>query len=74
MNIDELNKNLLRAHEENDLSELVTLYSMAAIIFENRHDIDAACFYFTQAYVFALELDSPKMIGLHQRLTKHGRA
>jgi len=36
-------------------------------------DIDAACFYATHAYVFALECDHPSRSDIHAFLVKHGR-
>mgnify|MGYP000321358594 CR=1 FL=1 len=35
--------------------------------------IDAACFYLTHAYIFALELGRPEVQALHARLDAHGR-
>jgi len=48
----DLNERMIAAHEARDLAGLVELYIQAA---EAVNDVDAACFYLTHAYVFALE-------------------
>ena len=40
---------------------------------ERAGDTDAACFFLTQAYVFALEGGLPAARHLHRRLAAHGR-
>ena len=65
-----LDAKLLSAYARADKTALVMLYAEAA---DGAKDIDAACFYLTHAYIFALELghiDTPK---LHARLSEHGR-
>jgi len=59
------------AHERGDADALVTLYTAAA---DGTTDIDQACFYLTQAFVFALEAGLPQMHDLNVRLAAHGRA
>ena len=49
-----LNILLVQAHKEKNLSLLVELYSQAS---KSTSDCDQACFWATQAYVFALETD-----------------
>ena len=49
-------QDLLNAHEAGDTARLCVLYHQAALASD---DIDAACFYATHAYVFALECDHP---------------
>jgi len=56
----DLDQRLLSAHAAGDYPALVSLYREAA---EASTDADAAGFYLTHAYVFALELghaDAPK--------------
>lgn len=65
-----LDTRLLAAHDANDTVALVDLYTQAA---DQSDDIDAACFYLTHAYVFALELGSPMAVILRARLICHGR-
>jgi hypothetical protein len=66
-----LQDRLLAAHADDDRSRLVALYTEAA---DGTADIDAACFYLTHAYIFALELGDPVSDALYQRLHAHGRA
>ncbi len=65
-----LDAQLLNAHASGDKPALVTLYAKAA---DGADTIDAACFYLTHAYIFALELDHRDVAALHARLSKHGR-
>lgn len=69
-----LDQSLLDAHERNDLAELVRLYILAGDETERHGDIDAACFFLTQAFVFALELGAPEAPALNKRLADKGRA
>lgn len=65
-----LDQDLLKAHEEGDTSRLCVLYHQAALACD---DLDAACFYATHAYVFALECDHPLRPTIHAFLVKHNR-
>lgn len=60
---------LLQAHARDDRQALVDLYGQAA---DQTADLTAQRFYTTHAYVFALELGSPKAETLRQRLVKLG--
>ena len=73
MNRNSLNEKLIRAHKENNLADLVYLYTRAGDVSEAANDIDAACFYLTHAYVFALDSGSEQAIELHRRLLQYGR-
>lgn len=64
---------LIAAHEARDWPRLVALYAQAAETSESRGDTDAACFYLTHAYVFALQTGDPAASGLHARLKARGR-
>ena len=68
-----LNQQLLDAHEQNDNPVLVLLYTKAADKSEQSGNIDAACFYLTHAYVFALQEGMIEANALRQRLVKYGR-
>lgn len=68
--LDEL---LLDAHARNDGEALVELYTLAANQSESAGNIDAACFYLTHAFVFALHSGSPAARDLQMRLWRHGR-
>ena len=65
-----LQDRLLAAHAEDDRHSLIALYTEAA---DTTSDIDAACFYLTHAYLFALEAGDPAAKALHGRLKAHGR-
>ncbi len=66
----DLDTRLLAAHAKGDQPALVALYTEAA---DQANDIDAACFYLTHAYIYALELGHPATEMLHLRLAQHGR-
>ncbi len=68
--MNDLDSQLLAAHARGDQPALVTLYALAA---DQANQIDAACFYLTHAYIFALELGHPDTQTLHARLARHGR-
>jgi hypothetical protein len=70
--MNDLDARLLCAHAAEDTPALVDLYTAAADRIEAQ-DLDAACFYLTHAYVFALELDHPACPALRARLVAHGR-
>lgn len=69
----ELDAALLEAHAAGDGARLVALYASAADMAEADGRIDAACFFLTQAYVFALDTDDGAAPALHARLLAHGR-
>ncbi len=69
----DLDSRLLEAHAVGDLTALVALYTEAADLRETEGDIDAACFYLTHAYVFALQTGATEADQLRQRLWRHGR-
>ena len=61
---------LLAAHAAGDRAALIRLYAQAA---DAANDADAASFYLTHAYVFALEAGAPEAAALHARLKAEGR-
>lgn len=66
----DLDDRLLAAHLAQDHAALVALYTEAAAAADSP---DAAGFYLTHAYVYALELDHPDASGLRAELVKRGR-
>ncbi len=74
MDLKTLEQQLLTAHASQDLAVLVNLYTMAADAAVSRDDHDAAGFYLTHAFVFALEAGAPEAPGLNKRLADQGRA
>lgn len=69
-----LDKALLAAHADRDLAALITLYTLAGDKAEAATDTNAACFYLTHAFVFALEAGAPEAASLNSRLADQGRA
>ena len=65
-----LDDRLLAAHAAHDRAALVALYTEAA---ETSVDADAAGFFLTHAYVWALDLGHPAAAGLRARLVAEGR-
>lgn len=64
---------LLAAHAKGDTARLVTLYAEAARLAEAERRDEAAAFYLTHAYVFALETGHDSAPALHARLRALGR-
>ena len=60
-----LDAELLAAHAVDDRHTLIRLYTQAA---EATNDLDAACFFLTYAYIYALELGVPEAAELHRRI------
>ena len=69
----DLDAQLLQAHENQDHDQLVVLYTQAADEKEALGDVEAACFYLTHAFVFALETGHEQLRTLNERLVAHGR-
>ena len=65
-----LDDRLLAAHAAHDRAALVALYTEAA---ETSGDADAAGFFLTHAYVWALDLGHPAAASLRARLVAEGR-
>jgi hypothetical protein len=66
----DLDAQMIAAHAAHDLTALIQLYTQAA---DEANDLDAACFYLTHAYVFALESGAPETQVLRARLVENGR-
>jgi len=61
---------ILKAHAADDRRALARLYARAA---DRLNDLDAACFFLTHAYVFALALGDARAGALHAKLKADGR-
>lgn len=68
----DVNAALLAAHKAHDLATLIQLYTQAADDKE-AEDPNAACFFLTHAFVFALELGDPRAQIINARLVSYGR-
>ncbi|EAQ24987.1 hypothetical protein [Roseovarius sp. 217] len=66
----DLDSAMIRAHATGDQAALIALYAQAA---DTANDLNAACFFLTHAYVFALEAGAAEAASLHARLVAHGR-
>ncbi len=64
---------LLYAHETDDYARLVEGYQIASEFFLMQRDVDRACFYLTQAYVYALVSDHEKKDDINAILCQYGR-
>lgn len=70
----ELQHRMLCAHHAGDAALLPMLYLEAARLREAQGEVDAACFFFTHAYVYALDAgDDTAAQQAHSRLKAHGR-
>jgi hypothetical protein len=69
-----LQRDMLQAHEQDDLKALPALYLAAAKLRESQDDIDAACFFYTHAYVYALDCGNRDIADkARSRLKSYGR-
>lgn len=68
-----LDARLIAANETGDWPALVDLYIQAARSSDSSGDQDAACYYLTHAYVFALQIDDARVDDLHAELKARGR-
>ena len=68
-----LDARLLAAHAAGDLGALVRLYGDAGDAALSAGDEDAAGFYLTHAYIFALDAGDPAAATLRARLIAMGR-
>jgi hypothetical protein len=66
----DLDSAMIHAHETGDRAALISLYTQAA---DRANTLDAACFFLTHAYIFALEAGALEAAHLHARLVAHGR-
>lgn len=71
--LDQIDTALLDAHAAGDGRRLACLYGEAARAYYAGGDADAACFYWTQAFVFALEAGMPDAAHYADRLRDMGR-
>ena len=73
LNRDELDQALLNAHARGDRASLITLYEQAGTMAGYDGADEAAGFYLTHAYVFALEAGDGRAGELYQRLRAAGK-
>lgn len=74
MKYSRLEKDILAAHEVGDMEALARLYAQAAEKVEADGAIDEACYYYTIAYVFALDAGlENRAKSAHDKLVEFGR-
>lgn len=71
--LDRIDAAVIAAHEAGDRAGLARLYGEAADGFAARGDNGTACFFYTQAYVFALEQGAPEAERYAAILRQNGR-
>lgn len=61
-------------HQAQNEAGLAKTYAEGAAMYERQGEIDAACFFWTQAYVLALDAGADRLATtMHQKLDAHGR-
>ena len=70
----QLDSSIRAAHAAGRLDRLAAGYAESAALYEREGEIDAACFYWTQAYIIALDAGSDSLAdGMEAKLTAFGR-
>ena len=70
---DEINENIIAAHKRNDLNNLALLYKSLGMYELEKSNIDAGCFFLTNAYTYALEQNLNSAKKIHEVLKLYGR-
>ncbi len=71
---DRLNAAILEAHDDGRLDRLAASYAEGGALYERQGETDAACFFWTQAYVFALDAGAaPLADRMRDKLRDFGR-
>lgn len=71
--LETLEERVLAADKIGDQEQLAGLYKDLAQRLDAQGDVDAACFFMTQAYVLALAVGSPEAARTWRFLRDHGR-
>ena len=71
---DRLNATIAAAHDAGRLDSLASSYALGGSLYADQGETDAACFYWTQAYIFALDAGvEPLAEAMHAKLEAFGR-
>lgn len=71
---DDLDATIRKAHEAGRLETLATAYARGGALYERQGETDAACFFWTQAYILALDAGvDPLARDMHAKLDACGR-
>ncbi len=73
MNDERFDRDLIEALAAGDLVRVAKTYAEAAETIEGQGDMDRACFFYTQDWVFAMEAGHPLAEDLRARLVAYGR-
>ena len=68
-----INESIITAHKQNDRHNLARLYENLGMFELKRNNIDAGCFFLTNAYTYALEEDLNSAKKIHKILKLLGR-
>lgn len=71
--LNQLDRDILAAHAAGRIDLLPALYHQAGLALLARDDVDHACFFLTQAYIFALETGDARAGDIHRILVHYGR-
>lgn len=69
----ELDAALIAAHGSRDADQIASLFALAGERASAKGEMDAACFFWTQGYIWALEAGNPIAAQLHRALKDQGR-
>ena len=70
----QLDFDISESYQKKQIDKVCALYYEAANYFEDKADIEAACFFYTQALVMALEENHELKEKIIYKLEKYGRS
>ena len=71
---DRLNATIEEAHGNRRLDKLAASYAEGGALYERQGETDAACFFWTQAYIFALDAGAAALAdAMREKLNSFGR-
>ncbi len=70
----QLDSDIVDAFQKKQMDKVCSLYYEAANYFEDKADIEAACFFYTQALAMALEENHELKEKIIYKLEKYGRS
>ena len=70
----QLDNDITDAFQKKQMDKVCSLYYEAANYFEEKADIEAACFFYTQSLVMALEENQDLKEKIIYKLEKYGRS
>lgn len=71
---DDLDAAIKEAHDAGRLETLASAYARGGALYDRQGETDAACFFWTQAYIFALDAGAAALAAaMHAKLDARGR-